>query len=73
TKLLEPLILSEENKVVKVKPKIVLSIEYEEIQRSPSYSAGYALRFPRLKEIRIDKPVSEISTLHEVEDLYEEQ
>ncbi len=73
TKLLEPLILSEKNKIVKVKPKIVLSIEYEEIQGSPSYSSGYALRFPRLKGIRIDKPVKEIATIHEVEDLYEEQ
>lgn len=73
TNLLKPLIISEKGKEVKVKPKIVLEIEYEEIQSSPSYSSGYALRFPRLKEIRDDKPVREVHTLKEVEKLYKEQ
>jgi ATP-dependent DNA ligase I len=73
TKLLEPLIISEKGRAVKVKPKIVLEIEYEEIQKSPSYTSGFALRFPRLKNIRDDKPVSEIHTIEEVEAVYNSQ
>jgi DNA ligase-1 len=48
----------------------VLEITYEEIQKSPTYSSGYALRFPRLVNLRIEKPADEASTLEMVEELY---
>lgn len=70
TNLLKPLIKSEKGKHVKVKPKIVVEIDYEEIQKSPTYSSGYALRFPRLVKLRSDKPVDEITTIDMVEELY---
>ncbi|MDP3918604.1 MAG: ATP-dependent DNA ligase [Nanoarchaeota archaeon] len=73
TKLLKPLILNESGKSVKVKPKIVLEIVYEEIQNSPSYSSGYALRFPRVHRLRDDKGVNEISTIKEIEVHYKAQ
>ncbi|MBW3021096.1 ATP-dependent DNA ligase, partial [Candidatus Woesearchaeota archaeon] len=71
TKLLKPSIVYEKGKEVKVIPKVVLEIEFEEIQKSPSYSSGYALRFPRVKNLRHkDKGIEEISTLDQVEEDY---
>lgn len=67
TKLLKPLIISEEGKTVRVKPKIVITVTYQEIQASPSYSSGYALRFPRFTALRTDRSVNDIATLGEVE------
>ena len=70
TEMLKPLIISEKGKEVRVKPKIVIEINYEEIQKSPTYSSRYALRFPRLIRLRIEKPPEEVSTLAQVEELY---
>jgi len=70
TNLLRPLIIEEDGKEVRVKPKIIVEIHYEEIQKSPSYSSGYALRFPRFIRLRDDKPLSEVSDLALVEELY---
>ncbi len=71
TERLEPLITEENGRQVEVKPDIVVEVEYEEIQESPTYSSGYALRFPRLKQFRDD--VEEPDTLERVEELFEGQ
>jgi DNA ligase-1 len=73
TKILKPLIEKEEGKIVRVKPKIIIEVGYEEIQKSPSYSSSYALRFPRVLQVRSDKPLSEINTLDEIEKIYKIQ
>jgi len=73
TQELRSLIISEKGREVKVKPKIVLEVSYEEIQKSPTYGSGYALRFPRLVNIRLDRKASDISTLDMVEDYYHNQ
>ena len=73
TKLLKPLILSENGKTVSVKPSIVIEVHYEEIQKSGTYSSGYALRFPRVIRLREDRGVNDCSTLELVETLYDEQ
>jgi DNA ligase 1 len=65
--LLKPLIVREEGKEVRVKPKIVVAVTYQNIQRSPSYSSGWAMRFPRITAYRPDKSVKEIATLEEIE------
>ena len=70
TKLIKPLIVKEEGREVKVKPKIVVAITYQEIQKSPNYDSGYALRFPRFTALREDKPLSEIVSLKEIEKDY---
>ena len=70
TQLLKPLITSEKGREVKIKPSLVVEIRYEEIQKSPTYKSGYALRFPRLVKIREDRRPEEINTLNDVEDLY---
>lgn len=73
TKLIKPLIVSESGRSVKVQPSVVVEIGYEEIQKSPTYSSGFALRFPRLINIRNDRSADEISDLNLVEDLYYDQ
>jgi len=73
TKKLKPLIISEKGKTVKVKPKIVLAVTYQEIQHSPNYESGFALRFPRFTALREDKPLSEITTLEEIKKDSEDQ
>jgi DNA ligase-1 len=66
TKLLKPLIAEEEGKEVKVKSKIVVSVTYQNIQESPSYSSGYALRFPRITQYRPDRSTGDIATLDDI-------
>ena len=73
TKLLKPLIIESKGRDVKIKPKIVVSVVYQEIQKSPTYSSGYALRFPRVTVLRNDKPLSEITTLEDIEKEYGKQ
>ena len=73
TKLLKPLIISEKGREVRVKPKLVIEVGYEEIQKSPSYSSGFALRFPRILKLRDDKGADEASTIDYVKKLFEGQ
>lgn len=73
TDVLKPLITEEKGVQVKIKPEIILEINYEEIQKSPTYTSGYALRFPRVIRIRDDKAPDEASTLQMVEEFYYEQ
>ena len=67
TNKLTPLIIKEKGKSVKLKPKVVVAVIYQEIQHSPNYASGWALRFPRFTALRPDKPLSEIADLKEVE------
>ena len=73
TKLLKPLILIENGNEVKIKPKIVVEVAYEEIQKSPTYSSGWALRFPRFLRVRWDKGPDEADTIERIERLAEMQ
>ncbi len=73
TDMLKPLIVEEKGKEVKVRPKIVVEVAYQEIQKSPTYSSGYALRFPRLIRIREDKGPEEADTIERLINLYKSQ
>ena len=73
TKKLKPLIIKEKGKSVTIKPKIIVSVTYQEIQRSQNYNSGWALRFPRFTALRADKPLSEIADLKEVEKDFSKQ
>ena len=53
-----------------VEPAVVVEIAFDVIMRSTRHKSGYALRFPRIKHLRRDKPVSEIDTLATVARLY---
>jgi len=73
TKLLKPYIEYEKENEIKIKPKIVIEVAYEEIQKSPTYSSGWALRFPRFLRIRWDKGPEEADDLRRIEKLYKMQ
>lgn len=66
TEKIKPLITKEDGKNVFIKPEIVVSVTYQEIQSSPTYSSGFALRFPRFTALRNDKPLYEITSLDEI-------
>ena len=53
-------------KEVFIKPKVVVSVTYQNIQKSPGYSSGYALRFPRIMHYRPERGVYDIASLDEI-------
>jgi DNA ligase-1 len=53
-----------------VEPVVVVEIAFDVIQRSNRHQSGFALRFPRIVRLRIDKSPTEIDTLANVERLY---
>ena len=67
TNMLTPLITEEKGKTVKIKPKIIITVTYQEIQHSPNYNSGWALRFPKFIALRPDKHISEVADLKEIE------
>ncbi|RYJ13814.1 ATP-dependent DNA ligase [Halogeometricum borinquense] len=71
--LLEPEIVSEDGQTVELNPSVVFEVGYEEIQRSPTYSSGYALRFPRFIAVREDKTPDDADSLDRIERLAESQ
>lgn len=73
TKSLLALKDSETQYTVFVKPKIVVEVAFNEIQQSPQYPSGYALRFARIKRIRSDKLPADVTTLDEIARLYNRQ
>jgi DNA ligase 1 len=70
TKKLKPLIIKEHGRVAEIKPKIVVTILYQNIQRSPTYASGFGLRFPRIIQLRPDRHAQDAATLKEVVDDY---
>jgi DNA ligase-1 len=70
TELFKQIIVTHEGKNVKFVPKYVFEVAYQEIQKSPKYESGYALRFPRFIRLRDDKDVSEADSIKRLEDLY---
>ncbi|WP_266077734.1 ATP-dependent DNA ligase LigA [Haladaptatus caseinilyticus] len=66
TELLEPYISTQSGQVVDISPNVVFEVGYEEIQQSPTYSAGYALRFPRFLGVRDDKSPDDADSLERV-------
>ena len=50
-----------------VSPKIVVEIKADEITKSPTHTAGLALRFPRLERFRDDKKPVDVTTIEELQ------
>ncbi|MFZ0965302.1 MAG: ATP-dependent DNA ligase [Candidatus Bathyarchaeia archaeon] len=73
TRRLKELIIKEEPRRVFVVPKIVVEVIYNEIQKSPKYKCGMALRFARINRIREDKSPEEADTVQRVREIYENQ
>jgi DNA ligase-1 len=56
-----------------VQPRVVVEVLFNEVQASPQYKSGLALRFARITRIRDDKNPAEADTLQTVRRLYEAQ
>jgi len=73
TRRLKELAMKEEHRRVLVVPKIVVEVTYNEVQKSPKYKCGMALRFARINRIRDDKTAEETDTIQRVREIYERQ
>jgi DNA ligase-1 len=59
--------------VVHLKPEFVVEIAVSDIQASPQYPAGLALRFARVKRFRPDKRAADADTIDTVRAIYAAQ
>jgi len=73
TKRLQEIKERETRYTVYVQPKVVVEVAFNEIQKSPHYASGFALRFARITRIREDKAPEDADTLKRVRELYEDQ
>jgi DNA ligase-1 len=73
TERLRALATGDDGYTVRVRPEVVVEVDYNEIQRSPTYPSGFALRFARIARIRPDKAPGQATTLEELRGLYERQ
>ena len=56
--------------VVFVRPEMVVEIAFNDLQESPQYPGGLALRFARVKGYRPDKRAEDADTLQTLQDIY---
>lgn len=70
TERLRALATRREGRVVHVKPEIVVEIAFNDVQQSPQYPAGLALRFARVKAYRPDKGPEDADTVDTVRGIY---
>jgi DNA ligase-1 len=66
TERLLALALGREGHVVHVRPELVVEIAFGDVQASPQYPAGMALRFARVKRYRPDKRAEDADTIDAV-------
>jgi DNA ligase-1 len=71
--LLKDSVIAKSGKEVTFEPVLVFEVGYAELQVSPTYQGGFALRFPRFVRIRDDKDIQEIETLDMIRDRYQRQ
>ncbi len=69
-KLLE-LEISRDKWTVSVKPELVVEVAFNDIQESPRYPGGLALRFARVKNFRTDKSPLEADTIQKTGQLFQ--
>ena len=58
---------------VHVRPELVIEIAFNDLQASPQYPGGLALRFARVKGYRPDKRAEEADTIETVRAIYAAQ
>ena len=65
--------LKRDTYTVYVRPELVVEIAFNDLQDSPRYPGGLALRFARVKGYRMDKTAAEADTIETVRAIYAEQ
>ena len=73
TRRLKEIVTEETMGRVVVVPSMVVEVAYNEVQKSPKYKCGLALRFARITRVREDKGVEEADTIQRVREIYEKQ
>jgi len=71
--LLKDSVISKAGKEVNFEPSLVFEVGYAELQVSPTYEGGFALRFPRFIRIRDDKDITDVETIASIRDRYQRQ
>jgi DNA ligase-1 len=64
--------IGREDNIVHVRPGLVVEVAFNELQRSPHYPAGLALRFARVRRYRSDKGAGDVDTLETVMRLHQQ-
>jgi DNA ligase 1 len=72
TAKLEPKIITARGRNVEIEPEMVLEVDFQDIQKTDRYRAGYVLRIPRFKRERTDKSTREADTLERLKKLYKQ-
>ncbi len=73
TARMKALATSEERWGFHVRPDVIVEVAYNEIQKSPHYPSGFALRFARIVRIRDDKGPEDADTYARLKELYAKQ
>jgi len=73
TKRLQAIKVSETDYTVSVRPEVIVEVAFNEVQRSPHYRSGFALRFARITRIRDDKGPGDAETLDQIRAHYKKQ
>jgi DNA ligase-1 len=70
TERFQQLAIATDDWTVHIRPEIVVEVAFSDVQESPHYPAGMALRFARVKRYRADKPAAEADTVERVRALF---
>jgi DNA ligase-1 len=62
-----------EGHTVHVRPELVVEVAFNDLQASPQYPGGLALRFARVKGYRPDKSASDADTIDTLREIYLKQ
>jgi len=71
TRWFEEHTISQHGRYRVVEPTIVVEVAFDVILRSNRHKSGFALRFPRIANLRLDKDAKEADTIETVTRLYE--
>jgi DNA ligase-1 len=71
TAKLQELAMGTDGWTVYVRPELVVEVAFNDVQESPQYPGGMALRFARVKSYREDKTAAEADTIATVRKIFE--
>lgn len=71
TTLFKSIAIADNGRVFQVRPQVVMEIAFDQIQRSARHASGYAMRFPRIKNLRRDKRPEDADRIERVEEIYQ--
>jgi ATP-dependent DNA ligase len=70
TARLEALVTAARGHEVEIEPRVVIEVDFQDIQKTGRYRAGYVLRIPRFRRERTDKSPREADTVERLRRLY---